>query len=74
VVTSTTGSSPEVAGGAAVLVNPFDVQDMTRGLESVLYDEVFRQELIAKGCARASHFKFQRCARETLGIIEQLDK
>lgn len=72
VVTSKTGSSPEVAGGAAMLVDPFDVDDMARGLERVLSDQALRQELIAKGRERAPLFRFERCARQTLQMIEQL--
>ena len=72
VVTSTTGSSPEVAGGAALLVDPFDVDDMARGLELVLSNEGLRQELIEKGHSRAPEFRFERCARQTLQVIEQL--
>ena len=48
VVTTNRGCTPEVAGEAAVLVDPFDVADMAEGLKRVLSDEGLRQELIAK--------------------------
>lgn len=72
VVTSTTGSSPEVAGGAALLVNPFDVQDMAQGLARVLDDQNLRQELIARGSALAPHYQFERCARQTMEMMENI--
>ncbi|MBI5522641.1 MAG: glycosyltransferase [Desulfarculus sp.] len=52
VVTTNRGCTSEVAGGAAHLVDPFDVEDMAQGLELVLSDQAYCQELIARGRAR----------------------
>jgi len=68
VVASRRGSSPEVAGGAAVLVDPFDVADMARGLDRVLSETGLGQRLKALGLARAPHFSFDRVAAETLEV------
>ena len=56
VLTSTGGSLPEVAGDAAVSVDPYDVQAMTRGLQALDADEGLRTELIARGRLQASRF------------------
>lgn len=72
VVTTLRGCTPEVAGGAAHLVDPYNVEDMARGLELVLGDQAYRQELVARGRERAAHFRFDRCARQTLEIFEQI--
>lgn len=72
VITSNRGCSPEVAGGGAHLVDPFDIEDMARGLDLVLTDQGYRQILIARGRQRAPHFQFDRCARQTLEIFEQI--
>ncbi len=72
VITSNRGCSPEVAGGGAHLVDPFDIEDMARGLDLVLTDQGYRQELIARGRQRAPHFQFDRCARQTLEVFEQI--
>ena len=69
VVTTKRGCCPEVAGEAAELVDPFDVQDMARGLDRVLSDAELRQSMIALGRQRVEHFRFDRCARETLEVF-----
>ncbi|MGD8562594.1 MAG: glycosyltransferase family 1 protein [Desulfarculaceae bacterium] len=71
VVTTTRGACPEVAGGAAVLVDPFDVDDMARGLESVVSSASVQEELRAKGLARAPYFGYDRVASQTLEVLEQ---
>ena len=72
VVTTTQGSPPEVAGGAAVLVDPLNIDDMASGLERVLQDQELRAQLIAKGAERAPYFKFDRVADDTLRVFEQV--
>lgn len=71
VVVTNRGCCPEVAGQAAVLVDPFDVDDMARGLDRALSDEGLRRELRAKGLERAPYFRFDRCARQTLEVFAQ---
>lgn len=56
VLTSTGGSLPEVAGEAAVIVDPYDVQAMTRGIRALDADEGMRHELEAKGLIQAGKF------------------
>ena len=56
VLTSTGGSLPEVAGDAAVSVDPYDVQAMTRGLQALDADEDLRADLVARGHVRAALF------------------
>lgn len=59
VLTSTGGSLPEVAGEAAVSVDPYDVQAMTRGLQALDADEAMRTELVARGLVQASRFTLE---------------
>jgi glycosyltransferase involved in cell wall biosynthesis len=66
VVASNRTSIPEVAGDAAVLVNPDDWEGMAEAMWSVLSDDEKRDSLIAKGLARAREFTWERTARETL--------
>jgi len=56
VLTSTGGSLPEVAGDAALSVDPYDVQAMTKGLQALDADEGLRTELVARGRVQADHF------------------
>lgn len=59
VLTSTGGSLPEVAGDAAVSVDPYDVQAMTRGLRALDADEDLRAELVRRGLVQSSLFSVE---------------
>jgi len=66
VVTSTVTSLPEVAGGAAVLVDPHDVDAIAGGMVDVERSPALRARLIANGFRRAATFTWPNCARATL--------
>jgi glycosyltransferase involved in cell wall biosynthesis len=70
VITSDRSSMPEVAGAAALLVNPHDVGAIAQGMHRLLVNDVLRKEYRAKGIARAAQFNWQRNARETLAVLE----
>jgi glycosyltransferase involved in cell wall biosynthesis len=72
VVTSMTGSSPEVAGGAAMLVDPYDVESIRAGIEHVVRDESLKQSIIAKGLRRCKDFSWDKTAAATLNLFESL--
>jgi glycosyltransferase involved in cell wall biosynthesis len=63
VVTSRISSLPEVVGDAAVLVDPYQVEDIAQGLERVLGDAALRADLVARGRARVQQFSWERSAR-----------
>jgi glycosyltransferase involved in cell wall biosynthesis len=71
VLTSNVSSMPEIAGGAAVLVDPEDVQAIASGLNDLLHDDDLRNVLRAAGTARVASFTWERCARETLAVLER---
>jgi glycosyltransferase involved in cell wall biosynthesis len=70
VVTSNTSSLPEVAGDAALLVDPTDVEAIAAAMARVLTDPALAQEMRGKGLAQASQFTWERTARETLAVYE----
>jgi glycosyltransferase involved in cell wall biosynthesis len=72
VVCSNVSSLPEVAGDAAVLVDPLDVEGLATTMERVLGDEELRAKLIECGFAQARKFPWERCARETLSVLESV--
>jgi glycosyltransferase involved in cell wall biosynthesis len=72
VVSSKTGCTPEVAGDAAVLVNPHDVAEISDSIARVLSDETVRKSLVAKGLARVRQFSWKKCADETLKLFESV--
>src|SRR5438477_9692014 len=59
VVTSNVSSLPEVAGDAAVLVDPYDPHAIAEGIHRVLTDETLRRTLRTKGLARARQFSWE---------------
>jgi glycosyltransferase involved in cell wall biosynthesis len=70
VVTSNRSSLPEVAGDAAVFVDPFDVASIRDGIRRAMTPSE-RERLVAAGLKRAGQFHWQRTAAETLAIIQQ---
>jgi glycosyltransferase involved in cell wall biosynthesis len=65
-------SLPEVVGDAAVLVNPYSVEDIARGLHEVLSDVDLRAALAAKGIERARQFSWEAAARKALTAFEEI--
>jgi len=72
VVTSNTSSMPEVAGDAAILVDPLNHEELAFGIETVLGKESLRAEMKKKGLARASSFSWERCAKETVEVYRKV--
>lgn len=66
VVTSNVSSLPEVAGDAAILVDPMDVKAIADGMWAILRDKDRRQAMVAKGRMQAAKFSWEVCARQTL--------
>jgi glycosyltransferase involved in cell wall biosynthesis len=58
VITSNVSSMPEVAGDAAVLVDPYDVDALAQAMVRVFADQTLRDTLIARGHARARQFSW----------------
>ncbi len=68
VVTSNLSSLPEVAGDAALMLDPLDVEALTDALRRLLTDTALRQTLITRGTARAAHFTWDSAARHLRAI------
>ncbi|HBY93727.1 MAG TPA: glycosyltransferase family 1 protein [Chloroflexi bacterium] len=68
VITSNISSLPEVAGKAALLVDPTSVEELTRMMRRVLESKQLRDELRAKAPKQAAQFSWERTARETLAV------
>ena len=71
VLTSNVSATAEVAGDAALLVDPRSVDGLTSALGRLLTDDALRAELRRRGLARAAEFSWERTARETLTVYEQ---
>jgi glycosyltransferase involved in cell wall biosynthesis len=71
VITSDVSSLPEVAGDAALFVDPLDTTAIAAAITRVTSDEGLRQKLRHAGLRRASLFTWERTARETLNVYER---
>src|SRR5712692_6685016 len=72
VVVSKEASLPEVCGDAAYYVDPKDVDSVAEGMSRVLGDETLRKSLIARGVERAKLFSWEKTARKTLDVFEEV--
>ncbi len=70
VITSRSSSLPELAGAAALLVDPTDVTDMTQQMTRLMSDQTLRKGLIRAGHAQAAEFTWERTARATLDALQ----
>jgi glycosyltransferase involved in cell wall biosynthesis len=62
---------PEVAGDAAILVDPEDVDAIADAMLRLSQDESLRQKLIAAGYENVKRFSWEKAARETLDVLEK---
>lgn len=71
IVTSEANGLREIAGDAAVRVDPSDAEAICCAVREVLTDRARHAELAAKGLERARMFSWDRCASETLRVLEE---
>ena len=72
VVTADRGATAEVAGDAAVLVDPEDPSAIADGIEALLADDGRRERLVERGRARAAEFTWDRAAAETEAVYREV--
>jgi glycosyltransferase involved in cell wall biosynthesis len=72
VVASTASCLPEVAGDAALLVPPTDVDALAVALDTAISDESVRAELLGRAPARLALFSWEKSARQLLGTYQSL--
>jgi glycosyltransferase involved in cell wall biosynthesis len=72
VICSNTSSLPEVAGDAALLVDPTDARALTGAMEQVLTNERLWATLRAKGMERARGFTWEKAAYRTWEVYQQV--
>ena len=61
VITSNVASMPEVAGDAALLVDPADAQGLAEAMNRILMNDDLRNNMISKGYERVRQFSWERC-------------
>jgi glycosyltransferase involved in cell wall biosynthesis len=71
ILTSSAGATGEVAGGAARLADPRDIEDIAAGLDEVLTDQSSRARMIDAGLQRVREFSWDRCAAGTVDAMAE---
>jgi glycosyltransferase involved in cell wall biosynthesis len=74
VITSNRTSLPEIVGDAGILVDPADINGLASALTRVLTNAQLRNSMRQRGAERAKLFSWDKTARETLAIYDELLK
>ncbi len=74
VVASNLSSIPEVVGGAAILIDPAEVEAIVVGIERGLSDSLLRERLRQAGLERAKKFSWQKTAQQTWQVYQEVAK
>ena len=72
VITSNVSSLPEVAGEAAMLVDPMSVVEISTAMQRIVEDAALRERLKNDGLTQAARFTWERNAAEILGILRKV--
>jgi glycosyltransferase involved in cell wall biosynthesis len=72
VVTSHASSLPEIAGDAALYVNPYDIDEIARAIKTITADADLRAELIRRGRLQAELFSVARYRERLATLYERL--
>jgi glycosyltransferase involved in cell wall biosynthesis len=72
IAASNSSSIPEALGGAGLLFDPCDIESMADAMRNVITDEGLRKKLIEIGLERVKLFSWEKCAEETLELINSL--
>jgi alpha-1,3-rhamnosyl/mannosyltransferase len=72
VITSNRASLPEVTGGAAILIDPDDIDGLTEAIQKGLEDDLWRARARECGLAVARRFNWERCAEQTVSVYSHV--
>jgi glycosyltransferase involved in cell wall biosynthesis/SAM-dependent methyltransferase len=72
VITSNTSSLPEVVGDAAILIDPHNAEEICQAMRLVLSNGDLRAKLRQQSLQRAKRFSWERVAKETLAVYEEI--
>jgi glycosyltransferase involved in cell wall biosynthesis len=68
ILTSNVSCMPEIAGDAALFVDPYSVEEIAVGMKTLLTDDKLRQRIVDRGRIRRKQFSWDKCAEETYVI------
>lgn len=73
-IVSSVSSVPEIAGKAALYVDPIDTEGIARAMSMLARDEELKRRLKEEGRSQVRNFDWEKCARETLEIYNKLEE
>ena len=71
-ITSKFSSLPETVGKAAIMIDPYDIDEFACAINLALKDENLREKLKKQGLEQVKKFSWQKCAQETLEVLKNL--
>jgi glycosyltransferase involved in cell wall biosynthesis len=71
VITSHFGATAEIAGDAALLVDPYATEAIAAAMLKLIENPELRQQLIQQGLTRSANFTWEKCANETLSVFKK---
>jgi glycosyltransferase involved in cell wall biosynthesis len=71
VITSHLSSLPEVVGDAAILIDPYNLADLTAAMQQIATDAITRTQLQQAGLARSKQFSWQKTGQATAALLQQ---
>lgn len=71
VITSNISSLPEVAGDAAILINPYNIGEITEAMQTIVTDAEMRSRLSHQGIVRANQFSWEKTGLATVEVLKQ---
>ena len=72
ILTSNVNGLKEIAGDAALLIDPSDTERIANGMARILSDPELRESLSRRGLERSSLFSWDLCAKSTLALLERV--
>ncbi len=72
VITSNRSAMPEIAGDAAILIDPENVSELAEALNSLAANKKYSSELTARGLTWSKQFTWERAARDTWAVYQEL--
>jgi glycosyltransferase involved in cell wall biosynthesis len=71
VITSNISSLPEVTGDAAILINPYNTEEITAAMQTIVNDSESRKQLSQQGIKRANQFSWEKTGLATVEILKK---
>jgi len=72
ILASNVSSIPEVVGGAALLFDPYDINEMASVIDRAITNKNLRQKLVQRGFERIKKYSWENTAKEILGVFREL--